>query len=95
VTFAAELHLLSTTEGGRETPLASGYRSIVRFGTEDGEPAWGVEITFDTPGSIAPGASAHVRLRSWAWDEFDPAPNAGTRLFLYEARRLVGTGVAR
>jgi hypothetical protein len=36
-----------------ETPLASGHRSIVRFGEADSEPAWGVEITFDAPASLS------------------------------------------
>ena len=66
VTFDAEVHLLGTAEGGRQTPLASGYRSLVRLGQADSEPAWGVEITFDEPASLAPGESAVVHFRSWA-----------------------------
>jgi len=90
--FDSELSLLTTAEGGRETPLVSGYRSIVRLGAEESEPAWGIEITFDAPAALAPGESADVHLWSWAWDESDAAPPVGTRLFLYEGARLVGTG---
>lgn len=95
MTFGAELHLLSTAEGGRETPLVSGYRSVVRFGAENNEPPFGVEITFDAPPSVAPGTAADVRLRCWAWAESDPAPEPGTRLLLYEGARLVAIGTVR
>jgi translation elongation factor EF-Tu-like GTPase len=93
--FDGELRLLTAAEGGRETPLASGYRSIIRFGTEDGEPAWGVEITFDAPAVIAPGESAEVHLWSWAWGEADSTPTSGTRMFVYEGAQLVATGTIR
>jgi translation elongation factor EF-Tu-like GTPase len=90
VGFDGELRLLTTAEGGRETPLASGYRSIV---AEDTAPAWGVEITFDaSSAALAPRESAGVHLWSWAWDESDAALPVGTRFFLYEGARLVGTG---
>jgi len=91
-----ELSLLTTAEGGREAPLASGYRSIVRFGAEHTERAWGVAITFDAPATLAPGESADVHL--WelgVWDESDAAPPVGTRMFLYEGARLVGIGTVR
>jgi len=95
VRFDGDLRLLTTAEGGRETPLASGYRSLVRFGADDSERAWGVEITFDAPAALAPGESAEVHLWSWAWDESGTAPQVGTRMFLYEGARIVGTGTVR
>lgn len=95
VTFGAELHLLGAAEGGRQTPLVSGYRSVVRFGKADSEPAWGVEIMFEAPASLAPGESAAVHVRTFAWNESDPAPPPGTAIFLYEGARLVGTGAVQ
>jgi len=86
---------MTTATGGRQTPLASAYRSIVRFGSDDNEPAWGVEITFDTPAALAPGESGEVHLWSWAWDKNDRPPPARTRMFLYEGARLVATGTVR
>jgi translation elongation factor EF-Tu-like GTPase len=89
-TFNAELQLLTVADGGRETPLRSGYRSIARFG--DDEELWGVEITFRTPEMLAPGESAVVSLMAWA----DPqTPSAGTRIQVYEGARLVATGTVR
>ena len=93
-TFDGEVRLLRTDEGGRETPLLTGYRSLVRVGAES-EPMWGVEITFDAPPSIAPGASAIVHFRRWAQDEEDATPPPGTPLFVYEGNQLVGTGKVR
>jgi translation elongation factor EF-Tu-like GTPase len=88
-TFNAELRLLTAADGGRETPLRSGYRSIARLG--DDEELWGVEITFDAP-EIAPGESAVVSLMAWA----DPqTPSAGTTIHVYEGAQLVGTGTVR
>src|SRR5207249_3281337 len=43
-TFNAELHLRPAAEGGRATPMRSGYRSHLRPGAEDREPSWGVQI---------------------------------------------------
>lgn len=89
-TFSAELRLLPSADGGRETPLSSGYRSVVRLGED--EELWGVEITFDAPTALAPGESAVVSLMAWA----DPqTPNTGTAIHLYEGARLVGTGIVR
>jgi hypothetical protein len=89
-TFRAELRLLATADDGRETPLRSGYRSIARLGDE--EELWGVEVTFDAPAALAPGASALVTVMAWA----DPqTPSAGTTIQLYEGARLVGTGTVR
>lgn len=89
--FDAELRLLATDEGGRQTPLGSGYRSLVRLNDESSEE-WGVEVTFTTPDSLAPGATATVTLRRLANDGQGATPSAGTPLFLYEGTRLVGTG---
>jgi len=89
--FDADLRLLPTAEGGRETALHPGYRSIVRLGEADSE-AWGVEITFDGQAELAPGESAVVHMLAWA---DPPHPTAGTAIWLYEGARLVGAGAVR
>lgn len=95
VEFEGQLHLVTAKAGGRGTSLVSGWRPIVRFGAAEREPAWGVEITFDVPATLAPGESAAVHLRSWAWPATDPAPQPGTRMFFYEGAQMVGTGTVR
>lgn len=89
--FAANLRLLSTEEGGRETAVRPGYRSVLRFGEPDSE-AWGVEITFDAQAELAPGEAAAVHIQAWA---DPPAPEVGTPIQLYEGARLVGSGTVR
>jgi translation elongation factor EF-Tu-like GTPase len=89
--FDADLRLLPTAEGGRETALRSGYRSTVRFGGADGE-MWGVEITLGERTELAPGESALVSMTAWA---DPPPPSVGTAIRLYEGARLVGAGAVR
>ena len=69
--------------------MRSGYRSALRLGGVDADPAIGVEITFDEPECLAPGETAAVVLSFWALD--DP-PAVGTPFWLYEGNRLVGKG---
>jgi len=87
------MRLVATDEGGRSTPLRSGYRAIVRVGKAEAEPAWGVEMTLDDPTSqLAPGESRVVRLSAWA---DPPPPSVGTAIYLYEGAKLDGRGVVR
>lgn len=93
VAFDADLQLLSTAEGGRETSLRSGYRSVARLGPDDDAALWGVEITFDAPDELRPGEAASVHVSAWAWPDDDPPPPAGTAFGVYEGARLVGRAV--
>jgi hypothetical protein len=88
--FDVNLQLLSTDDGGRETALRPGYRSIVRFGEADSETeAWSVEITLHGKAELAPGEAAVAHMHAWA----DlPPPRPGTAVRLYEGARLVGAG---
>jgi translation elongation factor EF-Tu-like GTPase len=95
VTFDADVQLLSTDEGGRETPLKSGYRSVARFGANDDAELWGVEITFDPQSELAPGQAALVHVAAWAWPQGEPPPSADTPVSVYEGARLVARGVVR
>jgi translation elongation factor EF-Tu-like GTPase len=91
-TFSVHLRLLPEAQGGRETPMKSGYRSIMRFGTADAEPAWGVQIGFDAD-DLQPGEEREVRVSTWADD--DPPVTSAAAMWLYEGARLVGTGTIR
>jgi translation elongation factor EF-Tu-like GTPase len=88
-TLEAELRLLAKADGGRETPMKSGYRSLVSFGRKE-DTKWGVQVDFGLPHEIRPGDVAHVRLTLWA----DRSPDAppGTALYLFEGTHLVGRG---
>jgi hypothetical protein len=65
---------------------------MIASGDSDSEPRWGIEISFDAPIEVAPGESAAVPFRAWAEA---PRPHAGSRVYLYEGTRLVGTGIVR
>jgi hypothetical protein len=88
----AELHLLPQSEGGRSGSIRPGYRSIMRFGTTEADPAWGVQIDFDGD-DLAPGERRTVRVSTWA--DVDPPVSPGTPAWLYEGARLVGTATFR
>src|SRR5262249_25003818 len=91
-TVNARVHLLLTSEGGRCGPLASGYRSLLRF--EGSDMDFGFELELDTaitPNGLAPGSSGTGRLSFWAIKEL-PSLFAGQRFELREGTRIVGHG---
>jgi translation elongation factor EF-Tu-like GTPase len=89
--FVARLRLLTQNEGGRSEWIRSGYRGLMRFGSDDAEPAFGVQIDFKAE-RFEPREEADVEVRTWA-DENPPQPT--TRVFLFEGGKLVGTGFVR
>jgi translation elongation factor EF-Tu-like GTPase len=95
VTFDADVQLLSADEGGRETPLTSGYRSLARIGPDENSELWGVEITFDAQTELAPGQAAFVHVAAWAWPEGVSPQTADTPVRVYEGARLVARGRVR
>ena len=90
--FEVDLRLLRESDGGRGKSIRSGYRSIMRFGTAEAEPPWGVQLDFEAD-ELRPGEEGNVRVSTWAED--DPPISAGTSVWLYEGARLVGTGKIR
>jgi hypothetical protein len=90
--FVVRLRLLKEPEGGRSTPIRSGYRGLMRFGAADAELAFGVQIDFESD-RLQPGEVAEVSVRTWS-DENPLAPPM-TDVFLYEGGKLVGTGSVR
>ena len=91
--FRARLRLLTSEEGGRSGPLASGYRSLFDLGdkTADGDVLpWGGEITLHGVNELAPGGEAviTVRLLMATHDPLSP----GWTFRLLEGKRLVGHG---
>lgn len=84
----ANLRLLRWDEGGRSSPIESGYRSLARF--ESSESDFGFELHLDA-GRLAPGESVTGRLMLWAVEEL-PALAAGLPFELREGTRVVGHG---
>lgn len=84
----ADLHLLKSDEGGRVTPMTSGYRSIVRF--QDNEADFGCELELEL-NSLSPGENGTGRLSFWAPEEL-PGLSVGQTFELREGTRIVGTG---
>lgn len=89
-TISAKIQLLTTAEGGRKSPLISGYSSLLRFA---GKPlVFGFELTLAPEvESLAPGDASDVQLTFWATDEL-PRLFTGSEFELYEGDCLVGRG---
>lgn len=84
----ASLRLLPPNEGGRSSPIESGYRSQARF--EGNEIDYGFELDLDAE-HLRPGESGTGRLSFWAVEEL-PELSAGESFELREGARVVGRG---
>lgn len=84
----ANLQLLGPHEGGRTSPIQSGYRSLAGF--EGFESEFGFELDLDG-GQLAPGDSGTGRLSFWAVEDL-PDLAAGLSFELREGARVVGHG---
>lgn len=84
----ANLRLVPTNQGGRSSPIESGYRSLACF---EGSPSdFGFELELDAD-RLAPGESGSGKLSFWAVEEL-PALSAGQSFELREGARVVGHG---
>lgn len=87
----ATLRLLNAAEGGRQTPIASGYRSHWSFPPEIHDEGHDAPLTVESGPEqwLDPGVETPVRLhplfpRHW------PTVAPGLRLNMMEGARLVG-----
>ncbi|GAA5014900.1 hypothetical protein GCM10023317_53880 [Actinopolymorpha pittospori] len=87
----ARLWLLSTEDGGRKGPIASGYRSCWAFPPEVHDEMHDAPLTLESGVGewLAPGAEAIVRLHPLAPDLWPPI-TPGIRLTMVEGARVVG-----
>lgn len=87
----ARLRLVSTQEGGRQTPIASGYRSHWAFPPEVHRDSHDAPLTIESgPGRwMAPGEETVVRLHPLA-PAYWPRIASGLRLTMLEGSRVVG-----
>lgn len=84
----ASLRLLPLSEGGRSSPIESGYRSLARF--EGTENDFGFELDLDLE-RLAPGESGTGRLSFWAVEEL-PELSVAQSFEVREGARVVGQG---
>ena len=87
-TVHVRLELLSSTAGGRSTPMRSGYRSLIRF--ENIDVDYGFELNLATD-SLAPGDSAIGTVSFWAVEDL-PLLLPGQKFDVREGARVVGHG---
>lgn len=91
VVLSAQLHLLSTSQGGRKTPIGTGgvYRPQFRLGS--GEASCRID-RFDRE-SFGPGDTGRVEMTLLHPERFGGSLRTGARFEIFEGFRSVGWGV--
>lgn len=88
----AEVHLLAPDQGGRRSPISSGYRCNCWVGctADDGLRAYN-DATFHLIGSdrLAPGETARARVEPHFPDDWSHM-EVGSRFELCEGSRVIG-----
>lgn len=95
ITITASLDVVATTEGGRATPILSGYRGVVYF--KPLGDCFGCVVRFDDSvpmESIAPGESCVVCLSYLAADDSRETASSrrGQRFELKEGPKVIAKG---
>jgi elongation factor Tu len=85
--FSARLTLLEASEGGRSSPVGSGYRSVCRF--DGATDLYGVELAI--PADLAPGETGDVEARVWAGESL-PDLQVGHGIEVLEGHKVVARG---
>lgn len=85
----AELTFLPTVEGGRESPVFSGYRGQLHYDDHD----WDAEYAFIDRELIQPGETATAQLWLMSPEAHRGRLVPGKSFQIREGRRLVGSGV--
>lgn len=85
----ARLRLLTTAQGGRHTPICSGYRAHWAFPPGFHQEDHDAPLTLEPERTLAPGDEAMVRLHPLAPDLW-PQGTPGLRLSMFEGTKLVG-----
>lgn len=85
----AWLRLLTAEQGGRQTPIRSGYRSHWAFPPDFHRERHDAPLTLEAKGPFTPGEEAMVRLHPLV-PELWPPVFPGLRLSMFEGARLIG-----
>lgn len=88
--FIAELTYLSTQEGGRKSPVTSGYRSQIKFDFDDMRTSG--QQTFIDKELVNPGEEVAAKVKILAVDHFANSLTEGMMFEFWEAAHLIGTG---
>ena len=87
--FTASIRLLSTEEGGRKSPVASGYRPSIRFQFDD-YLTTGYHTFTET---LEPGKSSIADIKIISRDYFLGKLKEGMLFDIFEGNRKVGNGI--
>jgi hypothetical protein len=88
--FIATLTYLTTEQGGRQTPVFSGYRPHVKF--EFAEMQTSGQQTFIDRKIIYPGDTVEVEIKILSVDYFAGQLNEKMKFDFREGSRIIGTG---
>jgi len=95
ICLKAEIKMRTSSEGGRKTGFASGYRPNHVF-THTQQGIWTEsfmgDIVFDDSELIFPGEERIVTVRFLCYSSIERYMNVGRQWYIYEANKLLGTG---
>ena len=89
--FEADLYLLTSEEGGRQSGIAPGYYPNFDFGREDGEQN-GSGFDMVDGDRIEPGTTARIRVWLMVPELNEGRLNEGQSFTIKEGARVVGRG---
>ena len=89
ITAKASIRFLSPEEGGRETPVQSGYRLNHNFGSPDDREMQVGVLEFENGAQVVPGASTIAKVSFVANSELTGKMQVGREWRIQEGKRLV------
>lgn len=93
VDFIAELHYLTPEQGGRQTPVASGYRPQVKFDFTDMQTSG--QQTFIGKEIVNPGETVDAKIKIHAVDYFAHTLTENLKFEFREGSRTIGHGIIK
>lgn len=90
VDFIAKLRYFTTEQGGRITPVSSGYRPIVKFDFSESQISG--QQTFIDKELVYPGDTVDARIKLSTTDYFANALTEGMNFEFSEGSSIIGTG---
>lgn len=90
VDFIAELHYLTTHQGGRNTPVFSGYRPQVKFDFSEMQTSG--QQTFIDKETVFPGDKVEAKIKILSPENFAYCLTEGMNFLFVEGSTVIGTG---
>ncbi|WP_166437109.1 EF-Tu C-terminal domain-related protein [Niastella caeni] len=91
IDFIAELKYLTTEEGGRQTPVFSGYRPQVKFDFDEIQTSG--QQTFLNKDTVYPGDTVEASIRIISVEHFEHTLTEGMTFEFREGSKVIGTGI--